>query len=63
MIFKDPKIKSSEITPKEVFHNRRKLLKILTFGSLPVSLSSSLQDNSYALTENKKIYYLIVNKF
>ncbi len=54
MIFKDPKIKSSEITPKEVFQNRRKLLKTLTFGSLAVSLSSSLQDNSYALTENNQ---------
>ena len=54
MIFKDPKIKSSEITPKEVFQNRRKLLKTLTLGSLAVGLSSSLQDNSYALTENNQ---------
>jgi sulfoxide reductase catalytic subunit YedY len=54
MIFKDPKIKSSEITPKEVFQNRRKLLKTLTIGSLAVGLSSSLQDNSYALTENNQ---------
>ncbi len=54
MIFKDPKIKSSEITPKEVFQNRRKLLKNLTLGSLAVGLSSSLQDNSYALTENNQ---------
>jgi len=54
MIFKDPKIKSSEITQKEVFQNRRKLLKTLTFRSLAVSLSSSLQDNSYALAENNQ---------
>ncbi len=54
MIFKDPKIKSSEITPKEVFQNRRKLLKNLTLGSLAVGLSSSLQDNSYALAENNQ---------
>ena len=54
MIFKDPKIKSSEITPKEVFQNRRKLLKNLTLGSLAFGLSSSLQDNSYALTENNQ---------
>jgi len=54
MIFKDHKIKSSEITPKEVFQNRRKLLKTLTLGSLAVGLSSSLQDNSYALTENNQ---------
>lgn len=54
MIFKDPKIKSSEITPKEVFQNRRKLLKNLTLGSLAVGLSSSLKDNSYALTENNQ---------
>ena len=53
MIFKDPKIKSSEITPKEVFQNRRKLLKTLTIGSLAVGLSSSLQD-AYALTENNQ---------
>ncbi len=54
MIFKDPKIKSADITPKEVFQNRRKLLKNLTLGSLAVGLSSSLQDNSYALTENNQ---------
>jgi len=54
MIFKDPKIKSSEITQKEVFQNHRKLLKTLTFRSLAVSLSSSLQDNSYALAENNQ---------
>ncbi|NKA17300.1 MAG: protein-methionine-sulfoxide reductase catalytic subunit MsrP, partial [Alphaproteobacteria bacterium] len=34
MIFKDPKIKGADITPKEVFKNRRNLLKILTLGSL-----------------------------
>jgi sulfoxide reductase catalytic subunit YedY len=54
MIFKDPKIKSSEITPKEVFQNRRKLLRNLTLGSLAVGLISSLQDNSYALIENNQ---------
>lgn len=54
MIFKDPKIKSSEITPKEVFHNRRKLLKTLTLGSLAAGLSSSLQYEAFALTENNQ---------
>ena len=53
MIFKDPKIKSSEITPKEVFQNRRKILKTLTLGSLALGLNSSLQD-AYALTENNQ---------
>ena len=54
MTFKDHKIKSADITPKEVFKNRRSLLKILTLGSLAAGFSSSLQDNSYALTENNQ---------
>jgi len=54
MTFKDPKIKSANITPKEVFQNRRNLLKILTLGSLAVGFSSSLQSNAFAVGESNK---------
>ena len=54
MKFKDPKIKSADITPKEVFQNRRNLLKILTLGSLAVGFSSSLQSNAFAVGESNK---------
>ena len=54
MTFKDPKIKSADITPKEVFQNRRNLLKILTLGSLAVGFSSSLQSNVFAVGESNK---------
>ena len=54
MTFKDPKIKSADITPKEVFKNRRNLLKILTLGSLAVGFSSSLQSNAFAVGESNK---------
>ena len=54
MTFKDPKIKSADITPKEVFQNRRNLLKILTLGSLAVGFSSSLQSNAFAVGESNK---------
>ena len=56
MTFKDHKIKSADITPKEVFKNRRNLLKILTLGSLAAGFSSSLQSNAFAVGEgNKKL--------
>ena len=54
MTFKDHKIKSANITPKEVFQNRRNLLKILTLGSLAVGFSSSLQSNAFAVGESNK---------
>ena len=54
MTFKDPKIKSADITPKEVFQNRRNLLKILTLGSLAAGFSSSLQSNAFAVGESNK---------
>jgi methionine sulfoxide reductase catalytic subunit len=54
MIFKDPRIKSRDITPQDVFAHRRKLLKILTVGSLAAGLSSSLQYEAFALTENNQ---------
>ena len=54
MTFKDPKIKSADITPKEVFKNRRNLLKILTLGSLAVGFSSSLQSEVFAVGESNK---------
>lgn len=54
MTFKDPKIKSAEITPKEVFKNRRNLLKILTLGSLAAGFSSSLQSDAFAVGESNK---------
>lgn len=54
MVFKDPKIKSRDITPQDVFEHRRKLLKILTVCSLAVGLSSSLQYEAFALTENNQ---------
>jgi len=54
MTFKDPKIKSANITPKEVFQNRRNLLKILTLGSLAAGFSSSLQSNAFAVGESNK---------
>jgi len=54
MTFKDPKIKSANITPKELFQNRRNLLKILTLGSLAAGFSSSLQSNAFAVGESNK---------
>jgi sulfoxide reductase catalytic subunit YedY len=54
MTFKDPKIKSADITPKEVFKNRRNLLKILTLGSLAAGFSSSLQSDAFAVGESNK---------
>ncbi|MEY3907009.1 MAG: hypothetical protein RLZ52_75 [Pseudomonadota bacterium] len=54
MTFKDPKIKSADITPKEVFKNRRNLLKILTIGSLAAGFSSSLQSDAFAVGESNK---------
>lgn len=54
MTFKDHKIKSADITPKEVFQNRRNLLKILTLGSLAVGFSSLPQSNAFAVGESNK---------
>ncbi len=54
MKLKDPKIKSADITPKEVFKNRRNLLKILTLGSLAAGFSSSLQSDAFAVGESNK---------
>ena len=54
MTFKDPKIKSADITPKEVFKNRRNLFKILTLGSLAAGFSSSLQSDAFAVGESNK---------
>lgn len=54
MTFKDPKIKSADITPKDVFKNRRNLLKILTLGSLAAGFSSSLQSEVFAVGESNK---------
>ena len=54
MTFKDPKIKSADITPKEVFKHRRNLLKILTLGSLAAGFSSSLQSDAFAVSESNK---------
>ena len=54
MTFKDPKIKSADITPKEVFKNRRNLIKILTLGSLAAGFSSSLQSDAFAFGESNK---------
>ena len=54
MTFKDHKIKSADITPKEVFNNRRNLLKILTLGSLAAGFSSSLQSDAFAVGESNK---------
>ena len=56
MTFKDPKIKSAEITPKDVFKNRRNLLKILTIVSLAAGFSSSPQSDAFAVgVSNKKL--------
>ena len=54
MKFKDHKIKSADITPKEVFKNRRNLIKILTLGSLAVGFNSSLQSEVFAVGESNK---------
>lgn len=54
MTFKDHKIKSADITPKEVFKNRRNLLKILSLGSLAAGFSSSLQSDAFAVGESNK---------
>jgi sulfoxide reductase catalytic subunit YedY len=54
MKFKDHKIKSADITPKEVFKNRRNLIKILTLGSLAAGFSSSLHSDAFAVSESNK---------
>jgi sulfoxide reductase catalytic subunit YedY len=54
MKFKDHKIKGADITPKEVFKNRRNLIKILTLGSLAAGFSSSLQSDAFAVGESNK---------
>lgn len=54
MTFKDHKIKSADITPKEVFKNRRNLIKILTLGSLAAGFSSSIQSDAFAVGESNK---------
>ena len=64
MTFKDHKIKSADITPKEVFKNRRNLLKILTLGSLAAGFSSSLQSELFAVGEsNKKLKAKLNQKY
>ncbi len=52
MIFKDPKIKSSDITKKETFLRRRELLKTATAGVVVASLSSLFEGEAFAKTEN-----------
>ncbi|MEK0419438.1 MAG: hypothetical protein RIQ65_131, partial [Pseudomonadota bacterium] len=52
MIFKDPKIKSSDITPKNVYENRRHFLKTATLGLMTAGLSSLGQEDAFAKTES-----------
>ena len=52
MIFKDPKIKSSDITPKNIYENRRHFLKTATVGLVAAGLSSLGQKDVLAKTES-----------
>jgi sulfoxide reductase catalytic subunit YedY len=50
MIFKDPKIHSSEITPRAIFEDRRQWLKTAAIGSMALGLSSWIEHESFAKT-------------
>ena len=52
MIFKDPKIRSSDITPKNIYENRRHFLKTATVGLVAAGLSSLGQEDTFAKTES-----------
>ena len=52
MTFKDLKIKSSDITPKNIYENRRHFLKTATVGLMAAGLSSLGQEESFAKTES-----------
>jgi sulfoxide reductase catalytic subunit YedY len=48
MIFKDPRIQNSDITPRDVFEDRREWLKTAAMGSLAVGLGSWLEREAFA---------------
>jgi len=50
MIFKDPRILSSDITPRTVFEDRRRWLKTAAMGSMALGLSSWLEREAFAKT-------------
>jgi len=50
MIFKDPRILSSDITPRTVFEDRRTWLKTAAMGSMALGLSSWLEREAFAKT-------------
>ena len=50
MIFKDPRILSSDITPRTVFEDRRTWLKTAAMGSMALGLGSWLEREAFAKT-------------
>jgi methionine sulfoxide reductase catalytic subunit len=48
MIFKDPRIQNSDITPRHIFEHRREWLKNAAIGSLAIGLSSWLEREAFA---------------
>ena len=50
MIFKDPRILSSDITPRTVFEDRRTWLKTAAMGSMVLGLGSWLEREAFAKT-------------
>lgn len=50
MIFKDPHILSSDITPQTVFEDRRTWLKTAAMGSMALGLGSWLEREAFAKT-------------
>ena len=50
MIFKDPRILSSDITPRTVFEDRRTWLKTAAMGSMALGLGSWLESEAFAKT-------------
>ena len=52
MIFKDLRIRSSDITPKNVYENRRHFLKAVSLGLVAAGLSSIGQEDVFAKNES-----------
>ncbi len=54
MIFKDPRIQNSDITPRHIFEHRREWLKNAAIGSLAIGLSSWLEREAFAKSSAPK---------
>lgn len=54
MIFKDPRIQNSDITPRHIFEHRREWLKNAAIGSLAIGLSPWLEREAFAKSSAPK---------